>query len=155
MTIHTIQRCQKVHWPIERVFGFFADAGNLDRLTPPWLNFQIRTPAPVAMHAGARIEYTIRWRGLPIRWLTEIQEWTPEKQFVDRQVRGPYQLWHHTHRFEAVPGGTEIADVVRYALPLGLVGQVAHGLLVKRDVEGIFDFRAQRIAGLFAPGTWQ
>lgn len=155
MTIHTIQRRQQVPGPTERVFGFFADAGNLDRLTPPWLNFQIRTPMPITMHAGARIEYTIRWRGLPIRWLTEIEEWTPVKRFVDVQVRGPFRLWHHTHRFEPVPGGTEIEDVVRYALPLGLVGQVAYGLLVKRDVEGIFDFRAQRIAELFPPGTWQ
>jgi ligand-binding SRPBCC domain-containing protein len=148
VTIHTIQRRQKVHWPIEQVFGFFADAGNLDRLTPPWLNFQVRTPQPVTMQAGARIEYTIRWRGLPIRWLTEIEEWTPEKRFVDVQVRGPYRLWHHTHCFEAVGDETVMEDEVRYALPLGPIGVCAHSLLVKRDVESIFDYRARRIADL-------
>lgn len=145
MTIRTIQRRQKVAWPIERVFGFFANAGNLDRLTPPWLNFQVRTPQPITMQAGARIEYTIRWRGLPIRWLTEIEEWTPGKRFVDVQVRGPYRLWHHTHRFEAVRDETVLEDEVRYALPLGPIGDCAHSLLVRRDVEEIFDFRAQQI----------
>jgi hypothetical protein len=148
VTIHTIQRRQRVAWPIERVFRFFADASNLNRLTPPWLNFEVQTPAPIAMHAGARIEYTIRWRGLPIRWLTEIEEWTPGERFVDVQVRGPYRLWHHTHRFEAVGDATILEDEVRYALPLGPIGNIAHALLVKRDVESIFNYRTRQIAGL-------
>jgi len=146
--IHTIERRQIICKPIEQVFSFFADVENLDRITPSWMCFQIRTSAPIAMYAGARIEYTIRWRGLPMRWLTEIEEWLPGKRFVDRQVRGPYRLWHHVHRFEAAGDETIMDDVVRYALPLGPIGRIAHAVLVRRDVERIFDFRAQRILEL-------
>lgn len=146
--IYTIKRRQQVAQPIDQVFAFFADATNLDRLTPPWLHFQVRTPTPITMFVGTQIEYTIRWHGLPLRWLTEIVEWLPGRRFIDTQVRGPYRLWHHTHRFESVSGGTEIEDVVRYALPLGLVGRVAHAVLVRQDVGRIFDFRAQRIQEL-------
>ena len=96
----------------------------------------------------AGIEYTIRWRGLPIRWLTEIEEWLPGKRFVDRQVRGPYRLWHHTHGFEEAGDKTIMEDIVRYALPLGPIGRIAHAVLVRRDLERIFDFRASRIQEL-------
>jgi len=148
VSIYTIERRQIISKPVEQVFSFFADVENLDRITPRWMRFRIRTPAPVAMHAGARIEYTIRWRGLPIRWLTEIEEWLPGKRFVDRQVRGPYRLWHHTHSFKAAGDKTIMEDVVRYALPLGPIGRIAHAVLVRRDLERIFDFRASRIQEL-------
>lgn len=148
MKIHTIKHRQIVCRPIEQVFSFFADVENLDRITPPWMHFRIHTPVPITMCAGARIEYTIRWRGLPIRWITEIEEWLPGKRFVDRQIRGPYRLWHHTHGFETAGDDTIVEDVVRYALPLGPVGRIAHALLVRRDVERIFDFRASRIQEL-------
>jgi len=148
VSIYTIERRQIISKPVEQVFSFFADVENLDRITPRWMRFRIRTPAPVAMHAGARIEYTIRWRGLPIRWLTEIEEWLPGKRFVDRQVRGPYRLWHHTHGFEEAGDKTIMEDIVRYALPLGPIGRIAHAVLVRRDLERIFDFRASRIQEL-------
>ncbi len=98
----------------DEVFPFFAEARNLEAITPPWLNFEVLTPAPVAMRAGALIEYRIRVHGIPIRWRTEIVEWNAPHRFVDVQLRGPYTLWHHTHTFEGRGGGSLCLDDVRY-----------------------------------------
>lgn len=149
MTTYLIQRKQWVSAPLEKVFEFFSDASNLEVLTPPWLKFRIVTPTPIAMHTGAKIEYRIDWRVVPIRWQTEIVEWSPPHRFVDLQLRGPYKAWHHTHTFAAVDGGTLMHDIVRYALPLGPLGSLAHKLAVRRDVERVFDYRAERVAALF------
>lgn len=148
MTPYVVERRQRVARPLSEVFAFFADARNLDALTPPWLHFSIRTPAPIEMRPGTRIEYTIRWHGLPLRWLTEIVEWTPERRFVDVQLRGPYKLWRHTHAFESDGDATVVHDHVAYALPFGPLGRLAHALAVQADVRRIFDYRAQRIAEL-------
>ncbi|MFZ0827647.1 MAG: SRPBCC family protein [Verrucomicrobiia bacterium] len=130
----------------EEVFPFFAEAQNLETLTPPWLNFEILTPAPVAMYPGALIDYRIRIHGIPIRWRTEIVEWNPPHRFADRQLRGPYALWHHTHTFEARDGGTLCIDAVRYR-PRG--GALTNCLFVRRDVKNIFAFRRERLARIF------
>lgn len=131
---------------LEATFAFFADAGNLQRLTPPWLDFAILTPQPIAMRVGAIIDYRIRVRGVPVRWRTEIAEWAPPYRFVDRQVRGPYRLWHHTHTFTPAAEGTLVEDTVRYR-PLG--GALAHGLFVRRDLDRIFRFRQAQILRVF------
>jgi ligand-binding SRPBCC domain-containing protein len=148
MTIHTLERRQRIARPIGDVFAFFADPLNLDRLTPPWLHFRMLTPSPIEMRVGLNIEYVIRWRGLPVRWCTEIEEWIPGRRFVDRQVRGPYRLWHHTHTFLENGGSTNMQDTVRYALPAGALGAAVHGLIVRHDLERIFDFRAGRVREL-------
>jgi ligand-binding SRPBCC domain-containing protein len=134
--------------PISDVFPFFAEAANLEELTPPWLKFSVVTPAPIVMRAGALIDYRIRVHGLPIRWRTEILEWSPPHRFVDVQLKGPYTLWHHTHTFEERDGGTMCFDDVRYC-PFG--GALIHALFVRRDVERIFAFRRQRLQELFGP----
>jgi len=143
---HTLRREQHLPGSPEEVFPFFADAGNLEAITPPWLGFEVVTPRPIAMRPGALIEYRLRLHRLPVSWLTRIEEWEPGVRFVDAQLTGPYKLWHHTHEFEpAAGGGTLMRDVVRYALPLGPLGTLAHAVLVRRDVERIFDFRAEAI----------
>lgn len=124
--------------PPEDVFPFFAEAGNLDALTPPWLRFRILTPRPIEMCAGALIDYQLRVRGVPLRWRTRITEWRPPHQFVDEQARGPYRQWVHTHTFEPRQGGTLARDVVRYAVPFDFI---LHPLFVRRDIERIFAFR--------------
>lgn len=149
MTIHILHREQFVPRPLPEVFSFFADAWNLERITPPWLHFHIITPRPLEMKAGARIDYRLRLRGLPVRWSTEICEWRPNEQFVDLQRRGPYRLWRHTHRFRAVQGGVWMTDVVQYSLRWGIIGGIAHRLFVRRDVEAIFDYRARQIDEIF------
>jgi ligand-binding SRPBCC domain-containing protein len=110
MAAYLVQREQWIPRPIEHVFAFFADARNLEAITPAWLGFRILSPEPIATRAGARICYRLRWHGLPLRWLTEIESWKPPTDFVDVQLRGPYRLWHHTHRFESVNGGTRMRD---------------------------------------------
>lgn len=133
--------------PLDEVFPFFSDAHNLERLTPPWLNFKVLTPSPVAMRVGALIDYKIRLRGVPIRWQSEITVWQPQRRFVDEQRRGPYRLWHHEHRFESRDGGTLCSDVVRYAVWFDLA---VHKLLIRPDIERIFAYRQKVLSRLFA-----
>jgi ligand-binding SRPBCC domain-containing protein len=146
MGVHVLSRTQRLPGSPEEVFPFFGEAANLEAITPPWLRFRIVTPTPIEMRPGALIEYRLRLHGLPIRWRTEIEAWEPGVRFVDRQISGPYTLWHHTHTFEPDgDGGTLMRDTVRYALPLGPLGEIAHRLFVARDLERIFDFRAQAV----------
>ncbi len=138
----TLSRAQVLPGSPDEVFRFFADAANLEAITPPWLRFRIVTPQPLQLGEGALIEYRLRLHRMPIRWLTRIEEWEPGRRFVDAQVRGPYRLWHHTHTFEPHERGTLMRDTVRYSLPLGALGRLAHAAVVRRDLERIFDFRA-------------
>jgi ligand-binding SRPBCC domain-containing protein len=146
---HRLERLCVIQAPTSRVFEFFSAAENLEFLTPPFLGFRILTPLPIEMKQGRLIEYRISLGGLPMRWLTEIAEWSPNERFVDLQLRGPYRYWHHLHEFREVPGGTEMRDVVDYELPLGPLGSLAHLLLVKRMLARIFDYRTQAIQTAF------
>jgi ligand-binding SRPBCC domain-containing protein len=132
--------------PRNEVFAFFGDAHNLERITPPWVNFAVLTPAPIVMRPGILIDYRIRIHGVPVRWRTEISAWQPPFQFVDEQRRGPYRLWHHTHTFEEREGGTLCRDRVRY-WPRG--GALMNWLFVRKDVERIFEYRRQRLVEIF------
>lgn len=145
---YLLQREQWLPQPIQDVFAFFADARNLEAITPPWLGFQILSPEPIVMAPGTLIEYRLRWHCLPMRWVTEIRSWNPPIGFMDVQLRGPYRLWEHTHRFQAVDGGTRMCDVVRYSLPFGVLGRMAHAWVVKADLEKIFDYRARKVSAL-------
>ncbi len=149
MRIHVLEREQRLPAPPEAVFGFFADARNLEAITPPLLRFRVITPDPIVMRVGTLIQYRLRLRGVPVNWLTTIQEWDPPHRFVDVQLRGPYALWHHTHDLRpdpTHPGGTVMRDTVRYAIGFGPFGELAHRLLVKRDLDAIFDFRHAAVA---------
>ena len=130
----------------DEIFPFFAEARNLETLTPPWLQFEVVTPQPIVMRAGALIDYRIRVHGLPLRWRTEIVEWNPPHRFVDVQLSGPYKLWHHTHTFEERNDLTLCRDDVRY-WPRG--GALIDWLFVRRDVERIFAFRQKKLRELF------
>lgn len=140
---------QYINRPLKEVFAFFQNPENLSRITPPWLNFKITTNTPIAMEPGALIDYQIKLKGLPLKWRTEITHFDPPHSFVDVQLKGPYAKWHHTHRFEAVEDGTQIYDDVEYALPLGILGQIAHRLYVKGDLQKIFEYRKQIIEEIF------
>ena len=145
-SLHTLEREQVLPLAPAEAFEFFADAFNLEAITPPWLHFALETPAPIEMGPGTLIRYRLRLHGLPIRWLTRIEAWEPGRRFEDVQVRGPYRLWHHSHTFEPHEGGTLMRDRVSYALPLGPLGHAAHALLVRRDLQRIFDYRAGAVA---------
>jgi ligand-binding SRPBCC domain-containing protein len=151
LTYHTLRREQRLPGRPDEVFSFFADAGNLEAITPPWLHFEVVTPRPIAMRAGALIEYRLRLHGLPLRWLTRIEEWEPGVRFVDLQLAGPYGLWHHTHEFAPDgEGATTMRDTVRYALPCWPLGELAHALLVRRDLARIFAYRALQVPRLLS-----
>lgn len=143
-------RCEQlVPHPVDKIFEFFSRAENLQAITPDWLNFEILKVDPSPVRQGTLIDYKLRLHGLPLRWQSEVVEWDPPHTFVDVQVRGPYKLWHHTHRFIAEGNSTRIVDEVLYQLPFGILGALAQRLMVRRDVERIFSFRQQKIASLF------
>jgi hypothetical protein len=137
--------------PRPEVFAFFADAMNLERITPPFLRFRITTPGPIEMRPGAVIDYRLRLHGVPVGCRTRIEGYEPERSFVDVQVRGPYRRWRHRHDFLDVAGGTVVRDVVEYETPLGPLGALARPLFVARSLERIFDFRRQAVAEIFGP----
>ncbi len=156
--------------PLAEVFAFFADAGNLDRITPPWMHFHTTTPQPIVMGVGTMIDYRLRVHGWPLRWQSLISVWDPPHVFVDEQLRGPYRQWHHEHRFTASPApgnsetsrppngdgpaptdvradamGTLCEDRVTYAVP---GGRLIEHLLVRRDLRTIFNYRQARLTDL-------
>jgi ligand-binding SRPBCC domain-containing protein len=140
---------QVIPRPIEEVFPFFAEAGNLERLTPPWLHFRILTERPIFMGAGTRIAYRLRLLGVPLRWEALITRWEPPRAFTDEQVKGSYALWIHCHTFTEVAGGTQMEDHVQYRLPLGPAGDLAHPA-VRRWLRRIFLYRRRQVEVLFS-----
>lgn len=149
MTIRELKTELWLPLPPAELFAFFADAANLDALTPPWLHFRIITPPPIKMRAGTLIDYRLRLHGIPLRWRTRISVWEPPHRFVDEQLRGPYSQWIHEHTFVACDGGTMARDVVRYAVPFDVI---AHRWFVRPDVERIFRYRAEALQKRFGDG---
>ncbi|MBK9322289.1 MAG: TIGR01777 family protein [Bdellovibrionaceae bacterium] len=125
----------------EQIFPFFSEAKNLQKITPPFLNFKILEQPSGSLFQGAEIRYSIKIHGVPMEWITVIEDWNPPFKFIDTQKKGPYKFWHHTHEFIPFAGGTLVVDRVRYRLPLGIFGGVVAGNLVKKDIQGIFNFR--------------
>ncbi len=151
MKVHQLERVQEVPLDIEETFRFYGEIANLERITPPWLHFRILDPR--RLRAGARIEYSLVLHRFPVRWITQIDEWEPPHRFTDFQVRGPYVLWEHTHTFEPMGAGTLMTDIVRYALPYGPLGALAHAAFVRRDLRRIFDYRRDTVAALLGSGA--
>lgn len=150
MTVHVLSREQRVARPLTEVFPFFADAWNLERITPPELRFRILTPPPIEMKAGTLIDYQLRLYGVPFRWRTLIESFEPGVSFVDRQLRGPYKVWRHTHQFEATADGqTRMFDRVEYEVPFGPAGAIARSLFVEKQVSRIFEYRREVIERVF------
>jgi ligand-binding SRPBCC domain-containing protein len=150
MGMHLLERHQRVPLDVADAFAFYGDAANLEQITPPWLRFRVLDPRPEALSAGTRLQYSLVLHRVPIRWTTEVRIWEPPHHFVDFQVRGPYRVWEHTHTFEPVEDGTLITDQVRYAIPYGPLGTLAHVAFVRRDLRRIFDFRRDAVAALLA-----
>lgn len=153
MSTHILERSQRFEVPIEQAFDFYVDARNLEPMTPPWLHFEVTTPGEVTLLQGALLDYRLRLHGVPLRWQSWIETWEPPVRFVDIQSRGPYALWEHTHLFEREgDAATVIHDRVRYVIPLGPLGALAHRLFVRRDLERIFDYRGRAASERLVPG---
>ncbi len=147
MSIHVLERSQRVEVPVEQAFDFYVDALNLEPMTPPWLHFEVTTPGELRLRQGTLLDYKLRLHGVPVRWQTRIETWEPPLRFVDTQRKGPYSLWEHTHLFEKDgETATIIHDRVRYAIPLGPLGALAHLLFVRRDLRRIFDYRREAVS---------
>jgi ligand-binding SRPBCC domain-containing protein len=138
----------------DQVFAFFAEASNLQRITPPELGFEMVTPQPIHLHEGACIEYRLHLFGIPFSWHSEIQRWNPPEEFVDVQRRGPYKHWVHTHRFREEQGVTIIEDEVQYALPYAPLGELVYPL-VRLQLHRIFRYRQHAIQTYFFEGSGQ
>jgi ligand-binding SRPBCC domain-containing protein len=143
-----LEAAQSLPQSRERVFEFFADACQLEAVTPPWLRFAVLTPPPIEMHAGARIDYRLRLHGIPIRWQSVISVWEPPFRFVDEQVRGPYRRWHHEHVFDVAENGTLCRDIVDYEVP---GGTLVDRLFVRPDLRRIFRYRQETLARVLSP----
>ncbi|MBD3233273.1 MAG: CDP-paratose 2-epimerase [candidate division Zixibacteria bacterium] len=148
--MYELKREQLVDKPAEDLFTFFSKAENLSKITPSGMGFQMLTPLPVEMKEGTVLDYVVHIAGFPVRWTTLITHCKPPNKFVDIQLKGPYSYWHHTHSFISTDGGTLVIDEVRYAIPLGIMGRIVHGLFVKRQLKKIFDYRSEAIKRIFS-----
>jgi ligand-binding SRPBCC domain-containing protein len=149
LMIRTVRYEQWLPLSIEEVFPFFTNAYNLEKITPPWLNFSVLRMSTDQIKTGTEIDYRLRLHGIPLKWKTLIETWEANKSFVDTQIKGPFKLWHHTHDFVEKDGGTLMIDTVRYELPMGVLGDWTGGWMVRRDVKGIFDYRKTIIEQIF------
>jgi ligand-binding SRPBCC domain-containing protein len=153
--IRAPQKLERLHRDVivpaslSETFAFFADAANLERLTPPWLQFWISTPMPAQMRVGLEIAYRISLYGFTVPWRSRIDVYQPDVCFVDQQIVGPYRWWRHEHRFEAVPDGTRVIDRVDYAPRVRWLS----GALVRRDLVRIFDYRQEALRRIFSGGS--
>lgn len=151
MKVYQLHREQLLPISIDKAWDFFSDASNLERITPPDMSFKILTRlSDEPVYSGMLINYIVKpLFGIPLKWTTEITDVNAPYKFVDKQIKGPYKLWEHTHTFERVGDGIKMTDNVQYALPFGILGRVAHTLIVKRKLRKIFDFRERTLANLF------
>lgn len=150
MKIYTLTHRQTLPITLEQAWAFFSDPLNLEKITPPWLDFKVHSPLPSAMYAGLVVQYHVHpVARIPICWTTEITHVRQPYFFVDEQRFGPYRFWHHQHLFTQTDDGIEMTDIVHYALPFGLLGRCFHPWFVRRKLEKIFSFRRQRLEELF------
>lgn len=145
--LHRLQTALSLPLSIADVFAFFSDTTNLERITPPELCFHILTPSPIVLREGALIDYRLRLFNVQFGWRTRIARWDPPYEFIDEQLKGPYKLWVHRHRFREQNGVTTIDDDVQYRLPFWPLGELAYAL-VKAELERIFRFRQRAIRRL-------
>ncbi len=147
--VYRLEREQLLERPLDEIFDFFADAHNLEKITPPLLRFSILTEGEIVMRPGALIDYRLHLFGLPLRWRTRIEVYEPGHRFIDAQVSGPYRLWRHEHLFEDRGEATFMIDRVDYSLPLDPFGRLAHPLFIRPTLERIFDYRHDTLEELF------
>jgi ligand-binding SRPBCC domain-containing protein len=145
----TLELTQVVPGELPEVFAFFKRPENLERITPPWLNFKILSTSTPDVRVGTRIRYRLKLNGIPLTWESLISRYEENGLFVDEQLKGPYRRWVHLHGFREAPGGVEVSDRVDYALPFGPLGRLAHAVMVRRQLEGIFAYRQDVMREIF------
>ena len=152
--MHTLERIQRLPITVEEAWNFFQSPSNLATITPDYMGFNIMSEVPDQMYPGLFIDYKVSpLLGIKMNWTTEITHVDGPKYFVDEQRAGPYAIWHHEHHFKAIPGGVEMLDRVSYKIPFGILGKIAHPIIVRPKLEEIFDYRFTKVEELF--GTWR
>lgn len=150
MKIYTLHSKQFLPITLEEAWDFFSDPMNLNTITPDDMGFKTLSGADRKMYPGQIIQYIVTpLLNIPMKWVTEITHVDHKKFFVDEQRFGPYALWHHKHFFKEVPGGVEMEDIVDYKLPMGMLGQLMHPILVKPRLHQIFEYRRKKLIELF------
>ncbi len=148
--MYQIRRTQIIPADLQTCWGFFADSQNLLRITPPNMQMKPLTKEPEHMYPGLMIAYKVTpLLGIKLTWITEITHVYEKQYFIDEQRKGPFRIWHHEHHFKAVEGGTEMTDLLSYELPLGLLGKLANPIIVRKNLNDLFDYRYQRIEEIF------
>lgn len=151
MSVHNLKTVQVLPVSLEKAWDFFSSPANLAAITPAHMGFNIISAHHGAkMYAGQIIEYTVKpLFGIPLYWMTEITTVVEGRYFIDEQRFGPYSLWHHQHHFKEIDGGVEMTDIVHYKLPLWFLGDIANGLFVRKQLDGIFNYRYKKVEELF------
>jgi len=150
MKIYTFHRKQKLPISVEKAWEFLSNPANLKTITPKYMSFDILSGNEKPMYAGQIIQYIVTpILGIRTKWVTEITHVKKNEYFVDEQRFGPYALWHHKHFINKIEGGVEMEDIIDYKIPLGLLGQIAHPILVKPKLEEIFAYRQTKLIELF------
>jgi ligand-binding SRPBCC domain-containing protein len=148
--MYQLKRTQFIKADIKTCWEFFSSPKNLKLITPAYMGFEVKVDLPERMYEGLMIEYTVKpLLGIPMSWITEIKTVKENEFFVDEQRKGPYTIWHHEHHFKQVDGGVEMTDIVSYVVPLGILGKIAHPIIVHRKLEEIFAYRFQKVDELF------
>ena len=148
--MYQLKRTQFIKSDIQTCWDFFSSPKNLKLITPPYMGFEVKTEVPEKMYEGLMIAYTVRpLLGIPMSWVTEIKTVKENVFFIDEQRQGPYTIWHHEHHFKQVDGGVEMTDIVSYVIPLGILGKIAHPIIVRKKLEEIFAYRFQKVEELF------
>lgn len=148
--MYQLKRQQLVKTDMATCWDFFSSPGNLQKITPKYMGFDVLTEVPEKMYEGLMIEYRVRpLLGIPMNWITEITHVKEHQFFVDEQRKGPYRIWHHEHHFETLDNGVLMSDIVSYELPFGILGKIAHPILVQRKLNEIFDFRFEIVEEIF------
>lgn len=151
MALHSLKSVQKLPISIEQAWDFFSSPKNLKTITPDYMGFEITSDtADQKMYPGIIISYIVKpVLNFPMEWVTEISHVNEPNYFVDEQRFGPYAFWHHKHFFKSIDGGVEMTDIVDYKLPLGVFGEIAHVIFVRKKLQSIFDYRYKKLEELF------
>ena len=150
MKIYRLHTHQNLPISVDQAWEFLSDPANLKIITPDYMGFNVLSGADRKMFPGQIIQYIVTpLAGIPTKWVTEITHVKDKEYFVDEQRFGPYALWHHKHFIKAIPGGVEMEDIIDYKLPMGILGQLAHPIVVKPKLKEIFDYRYQKLIELF------
>ncbi|MEP5338636.1 MAG: SRPBCC family protein [Algibacter sp.] len=150
MKIYRLHKKQNLPISLDTAWDFLSNPENLKTITPDYMGFQILSGADRPMYSGQIIQYIVTpILGIKTKWVTEITHISDKHYFVDEQRFGPYALWHHKHFIKEIEGGVEMEDIIDYKVPFGILGQLAHPILVKPKLEEIFNYRTQKLEELF------